>query len=516
MSRVEPALPAAADADNTETVREAETVSGITRSFAPPQLDDGTGIGEMGSYGPRGSTLAEAAPELIGMGGKPQNRRRWTGAGKKVGMGARILKNVNVSVAESLTKPLAEALLSVRHIVQTRGFRMTEIGPILEPKSWADACRAKNGVVYCAPQNSPRILAMNPATGAYTPYGRDLGEASNKFSSIVLAPDNCLYAIPASFNRVVKIDPTTTVESDKVTLVSGDLGDGAYKWQQACLDTDSGNIYAAPSNGLGLLEVNPHTGEKKILPSIRVLGEEQKQIFRGGNMYFGCGYDSTSKRIILAPANAHYFMAFYTETGQFREIGKGCLIWKRVRDRSDKFSRCLILHGKMYCAPCHLSRICVFDLKKESAQFIGPDLGGTGFKYIDVIVGADGNIWFIPGEEGHLLVVDRQTHEVKQVGEPFDKGSFNAVVRAGCGPEGQQENLESVNNTFLYCIPCYAKRMVRINTSFHLSLDEGKHSSQQRSMLRSLSFVQKGQLEPALDSNAEDPPDAMYDLWTQK
>ena len=81
----------------------------------------------------------------------------------------------------------------------------------------------------------------------------DLGNATNKWTGGVLAPNGKIYGIPTSSNKILEIDP-----SNNTTSLFGDLsviGSG-LKWRGGVL-APNGKIYGIPANTTKILEIDP-------------------------------------------------------------------------------------------------------------------------------------------------------------------------------------------------------------------------------------------------------------------
>ena len=143
-----------------------------------------------------GSTVAHLSLSSSSLGNP------WAAAHSRV-LIAKSFAGATEEIVEKLTKPLAKALLDIRADVLQFSRRVATVGPNIDVKSFYDAATADDGKIYLIPQNSTRVVTIDISTGRMLPYGRDLGDTSNKFSAAILGKDRCIYGIPASFNRVI-------------------------------------------------------------------------------------------------------------------------------------------------------------------------------------------------------------------------------------------------------------------------------------------------------------------------
>ena len=124
--------------------------------------------------------------------------------------------------------------------------------------------------MYGVPSDSSCILRIDPRTDAVTTFGHGcVPSDKNKWQGGVLAPDGCVYCIPADARSVLRIDTNPGVidagleaAAAAVTLI-GDLPETKDKWQGGFLGSD-GAIYGVPECADHVLKVIP--GADKSIP----------------------------------------------------------------------------------------------------------------------------------------------------------------------------------------------------------------------------------------------------------
>ena len=105
------------------------------------------------------------------------------------------------------------------------------------------------------PSDATTILRIDPIKNEATTFGR-VSETINKWQGGVLSTvDNCVYAVPADMDCVLRIDtdPETPLKIDLVGEGFQDIDD---KWQGGFLATDK-RIYAIPENINNVMVITP-------------------------------------------------------------------------------------------------------------------------------------------------------------------------------------------------------------------------------------------------------------------
>jgi hypothetical protein len=126
---------------------------------------------------------------------------------------------------------------------------------------WAGIARADNGVMYCAANDSPDVLRIDPhdltasdlGTATRTNFGLDLSDGT-KWQGIILGADGLLYCVPFFAPDILIIDPVanTAVRS----ALGATFSSGGSKWEYGC-NGPNGRIYCMPRTKAEILEIDP-------------------------------------------------------------------------------------------------------------------------------------------------------------------------------------------------------------------------------------------------------------------
>ncbi len=109
--------------------------------------------------------------------------------------------------------------------------------------------------IYGMPSDATTILRIDPIKNEATTFGK-VSDAINKWQGGVLSTvDNCVYAVPADMDCVLRIDtdPDTPLE---IHLVGEGFQNIEDKWQGGFMACDE-RIYAIPENINNVMVITP-------------------------------------------------------------------------------------------------------------------------------------------------------------------------------------------------------------------------------------------------------------------
>ena len=166
---------------------------------------------------------------------------------------------------------------------------------------WASGALATDNNIYYMPENSRRIMRLNPDNDSLSSVGDDLGEEGWKYGGTVVGNDDCLYGIPYDNTHIIKFDPTNS----DTTHTVGEEAEFIFECGNGVLAGD-GYIYAANDSGQ-VLKVDTSTNNYTWI---------------GGDMYsiYGVGWGDpivgADKCIYWPPRKANRVLKFDPKTQQ--------------------------------------------------------------------------------------------------------------------------------------------------------------------------------------------------------
>jgi hypothetical protein len=134
--------------------------------------------------------------------------------------------------------------------------------------------------------------------------------------------------------------------------------------------------------------------------------------------------------------------------------------------------------GIIFCAPYNARRVLAFDPATQQAALVGPDLGCDARKYCDVVqCPHSGKLYFIPCSAADVLVLSPGCASSSSEAGFIRTAGLEHAVRAASGvsrPEylwsgavvagGTSTSSRSAAQSCIYCVPCGAEYVLKINT----------------------------------------------------
>ncbi len=128
-----------------------------------------------------------------------------------------------------------------------------------------------DGCIYCIPQSATRVLRIDPSNDCCNFVGPRL-EGKYKWYGGLAAKDGAIYGIPHNSGSVLRICPTVGggPEDVRVTL-HGDLGESSHQWHGGGMSSD-GTIVCIPNNVSKVLLIHPCKGDE-VEPILHIIGD---------------------------------------------------------------------------------------------------------------------------------------------------------------------------------------------------------------------------------------------------
>jgi hypothetical protein len=319
-------------------------------------------------------------------------------------------------------------------VIDPKTDKCLQIGPSFQGKfKWLRGIRASNGIIYGLQCHSSEVLKID-ATAAkdnlenvkistlkvpYESFFEDPEERKReenmiwKYHGGSISPvDGCIYCIPQSATRVLRIDPST----DECSFVGPKL-DGKYKWYGGLTGKD-GSVYGITHNSASVL---------RITPCKNVDGER----------------------------------AFVTLHG---DVGEAAHQWHGAALSSD---------GTIVCIPNNattvlLIRPCSEDETEPTLQIVGgPDVVGTGsnsgredkkYKYLGAVADKNSNVYCLPSGTERVLRINTKTLAVDEIGPSLYESGLERIKQ-----NKWQNGFYSEVDECVYAIPLAAETVLKID-----------------------------------------------------
>ena len=266
---------------------------------------------------------------------------------------------------------------------------------------WSRGAITDNGIIYSAPNGYGRgILKIDTNTDNVTVLDANLLPErvdDIMWGSCAAAVDGCIYYMPLSARRIMKLDPNN---NDAMTSVGDDLGDGEYKYIGTVVGID-GCVYGIPHNLTRIIKYDP------INDTTSFVGKEVDQwseenagewfdCYSGGAMgRDGCIYALTVDGRVLkidTANNSHCFVGNSIQSDCQRGMG-----W---------CDAILGIDGCIYWAPFFARRTLKYDPHTNQTSLVGFDFGSERYKWSNGALATDGVIYYMPGAVKQVLAID--------------------------------------------------------------------------------------------------------------
>ncbi|CAJ1373457.1 unnamed protein product [Effrenium voratum] len=246
-----------------------------------------------------------------------------------------------------------------------------------------------------------------------------------------LGCDGCVYGIPGSASRVLKVD------GSRVELIGPELA-GKFKWLRGI--ELKGIIYGVPTNAEQVLQIEPGTGR------VQLIGP----VFKGDWKWHG-GVLAADGCIYAIPCNAQSVLKI--SPGQ---VGTICDNSPVLRGRCKWYGGLLGCDGCIYGIPNCAESVLKIDPQTQEVMTIGPKFTQGGQKWHGGVVGKDGCIYGVPSHAEAVLKIDPRTATVSTIGKPIESGVWrpNGKYKYGGGVVA--------GDGTIYCLPSDADFVLKV------------------------------------------------------
>ncbi|KAL7484418.1 hypothetical protein ACHAW6_010056 [Cyclotella cf. meneghiniana] len=380
------------------------------------------------------------------------------------------------------------------------------------------------GIVYGLPCHADVVLRIDTAVDAVSvldiPYERyfDASEAHRerhrawKYHGGAVGSDGCIYAVPQSAGRVLRIDPTT----DECSFV-GPVFEGRCKWYGGVVGNTDGAIYAIPHNAGGVLRIDAsgvEFGEAGTTMESRVRVTTHGEFPVGGHKWHGASA-SDDGTIVSVPANADNVLcivpaprpAYPREAADSAEPeptlyilegqSEGDIATGRHRtDGKYKYLGAMAgTDGKVYCFPSGSERVLQVDTVRKVARSVGPNLRDRGMESMHqnkwqngITAHQEGCVYAIP-LAGETVLRIRTGRPGGNASDPVQDAAEDVEVTTWKLP-WPRKTLEKweggvlAKNGVIYCMPNNHKAVLQIVPACVPSRDDLAKKRQEKEMLR--------------------------------
>mmetsp|Transcript_125058 Transcript_125058/g.312552 ORF Transcript_125058/g.312552 Transcript_125058/m.312552 type:complete len:676 (+) Transcript_125058:73-2100(+) len=237
------------------------------------------------------------------------------------------------------------------------------------PKWWGVAYHPNRNRIFAAPYNARKVLMINPTKGGEaTEVGPDLGPMPAKYSTLVLAPNGCLFAAPLNAPRVLMIS-----DEGLVQLVGPDLGRDERKYSCMILANNK-LLYAPPLYAERVLEINCAKGNTRQIGPILGMGEAK----------YACAALGKNGYIYCAPLEARRMIEIRPEDHEVEEFGMD--LGGVEHEKYSSIMACAV-GNKLYAAPREAHKVIEIDPERGFVREVGPELGRIPRKFTCMIAG---------------------------------------------------------------------------------------------------------------------------------
>ena len=287
---------------------------------------------------------------------------------------------------------------------------MTEIGPDFEDGwngedsfKWSGGAITDTGVIYCPPCNDRGILKIDTNTDTVTVLDRNLlpERGDYRWLSCALALDGCIYFMPGSAHRIMKLDPNN---GDAISSVGDDLGDDwgdrdydeMYRGTVVGID---GCVYGIPHRSKHILKYDP------INDTTSFVGED-------ADGYFVCPGNGA-----LGRDGCIYAFTYGGRVGRVLRIDTTndahCIVGNNAeaaepgfRDEGSWGDAILGIDGCIYWPPIFASRTLKYDPHTNQTSLVGDNYGRERIKWYGGSLASDGVIYCVPYNAERILSID--------------------------------------------------------------------------------------------------------------
>ncbi len=232
--------------------------------------------------------------------------------------------------------------------------------------------------IYCIPQSASRVLRLDPKDESLSFVGPDLPGKYKWYGGLVGKSDGAIYGVPQNSGSVLRIHPTKRNDEEILCSVNvtlhGDLGSGLHQWHGGGVSSD-GTIVCIPNNANTILLIKPPntTANETDEPQLSIIGGEDV-VATGNNVgrrdrkykYLGSASDEECN-VYCFPSGAEYVLRVNTRTNRIDEIGPSLYESKLERLKQNKWQNGFYcpLDKCVYAIPLAAETVLKIDLKSN-------------------------------------------------------------------------------------------------------------------------------------------------------
>jgi len=263
-----------------------------------------------------------------------------------------------------------------------------------------------------------------------------------KYHGGAISPhDGCIYAIPQSAKKVLRIDPRT----ENCSFVGPDLN-GRCKWYGGVVGKTDGAIYGIPQNAGGVLRIDAsgvnYNGDVKhdnnglppASPQARVLVTTHGSYPVGEHSWHGASA-SADGTIVSIPANADTVL---------------CIVPALEAAYPSSGSK---------ANPMPEPELYILEGQSPSDIATGRHRDDKKYKYLGAMAGTDGHVYCFPSGSERVLQVDTKSRIARSVGPNLRDEGMERLFQ-----NKWQNGLTTKQEGCVYAIPLAAETVLRIRT----------------------------------------------------
>lgn len=233
-----------------------------------------------------------------------------------------------------------------------------------------------DGCIYCIPQSATRVLRIDPRTDKCTFVGQKL-QGKYKWYGGLAGKDGCVYGIPHNSGSVLRIVPSRNANETGVLNVTlhGDLGESAHQWHGAGCSSD-GTIVCIPNNVSKVLLIRTREDDVESEPILEIVGG-QDVVGTGSHAgredrkykYLGAVADQNSN-VYCLPSGTERVLRINTKTLVVDEIGPSLYESGLERIKQNKWQNGFYSEADqcVYGIPLAAETVLKIDLKTNGPQ----------------------------------------------------------------------------------------------------------------------------------------------------
>lgn len=261
--------------------------------------------------------------------------------------------------------------------------------------------------IYAIPQSATRVLKINPFTDTCSFVGISLPGKYKFYGGVIGKQDGAIYGICHDSRHVLRIGA-----EGKVTL-HGDFGEGGHKWHGAAVARD-GTIVCVPANADTVLCIVPADPE----PKFYELGDQSKVQtgrHRSDNKYKYLGaMTGTDGKVYVFPSGSEHVLQVDTEKRELELLPPNIYDENLERICQNKWQNGLTYENKVYGIPLAAESLLTIDTDVKPTPKVStwplPQPHQGLAKFEGGVVGPNGILYTVPNNHKAVLRIQPPNH----------------------------------------------------------------------------------------------------------